>query len=475
MSLQRNIANLENQLSQLQNELLELRNAYEDEASADNDEPDISMIEHYARQASFVGHGCRNLTPFVLRRYCTFLAGAAVWLADKEKKIRQYYFISRIFYSCGQGELLADLIRDAQLISPADMEQFKSELSVDMQKVFLIDLLLMISMDGSTDEKQLEYFCEMYSFFFRKVQELSPIIRAVGAILTKDPKKIGGWTAQISIALIKCYFKDWKGISIVADFSSLVCAPEKDIIVCGARIYGRALYLDEIRKTNIRFVNCTFSEIPTMKAERTHVVLENCRFENCSGKNPDKFRYGSFYFNNAEIKHCKFINCQANEHERASCFIEIKSGSIEDTLFEKCSINAKPTVLTTNNGEYAFGAVLNIEEATVSGCEFRECKALCKESNGSTTRSGTQIWLHFGTISWTNLINQRLHMIYSLSGSIKDCSFIQCQTAEAECVGPRLESQKRNYLINTKSGTEENNRFRSCVAPEMVGSVKWEI
>lgn len=394
--LEKQILKLETQMITMSRSISELKDFVQKEQNG-KENFDIKKIEKYANQKKFKGHCTEELDEELAYKYCLLLAGAVELIKDREKRIRQYYFISRIFSVKSNRAFLEEMIQDANMISFSDMEILKEGISEEVRDLFLIDLLLMISFDGEVDSKQLEYFGEMTAFMEGKQNKLEQIAVLTKAVLEADLDLICSFASEFPVDTMFCYLSG----KVADSLKELEKIKGENAILYNALLTDKYIDIDHYGKKKIRFVNCEFTNISEIAASKTEVELVCCSFRACSG-NGDEWKvddrgrkYDSLIkMDKCIIGNCEFIMCS----DQGIYLIVINEGIIENTDFLNCSVR------------------INVSEHKVfiNKCKFQNCvvRDFQKEDVWIIGRSARP---------------KRNVCLSDTEKNIKNCEFINCK------------------------------------------------
>lgn len=457
-----------------------LDNLEKEQKGQEEQEIDITRIEQFARQSAFKLHFLRVYDEDVAVKYCTLLASYVRFAGSMEKKVKQYYFLSRILYSVNSSKGLEEVITGAELAGIKDFEIIMQELKNDI-KLFLFDILLMISLDGNIDEKQLSYFCETLAYTDMDRNDLECLCNVCSCVLSGDEYELYYYAYGFPIVKLSCYLPNPIKGEVVISLDELKKAKEMDVMVTGANIQNMELDLDTYGKKHLRFFNCKFENVSSIRGIKTEVVFEGCYFVDCkkeyelpepspSGLTTtyyanEKNEYALFSFVNADFVSCSFKRCSHINHNVATILLKMDSGKIEDCNFMSCSVGSSGGRIAGKNGSMIceYGALIYVDKVSVINTKYQNCIV---KGNGRKSLS-----LRSNVIRIFASDCQYLNLIYCNGGNIKGCEFLWC-----ECSGLSRDSMKRyNYLINSIGALERNNKFIECTASSNTGTAKWEI
>lgn len=427
-------------------------------------ESDIQRIEQIARQSAFNTHFLKECDEDVVAKYCTILASYVRFADNVEKKVKQYYFLSRILYNVSIHTGLEEIITNAGLVDSKDFEMMKQELGSNI-KLFVFDILLMISLDEEINEKQLSYFCETLAYANVKKKDMECMLQVCACVLSGREEELYQYASGFPIMEIFCYLRSPIKGGIVISLDAIEETKEKDIIVVGANIKNMELDLDIYGKKSLSFLNCRFKHISSIRGIKTKVTFENCYFKDCRKQQRVKsaaseyicalFSFADAYFKNCSFKRCHHITT----NQETTVLLKMDSGKIESCNFISCSVGCagKKRLKLFWVRYYVWGALICANNVSVKNTKYQGC--VVKENEGS----GGMYSRDFGA--------RYLHLIYCKGGNIEGCEFLSCV-----CSGLSKDDIKSyNYLINSIGAMEKENQFIECKADGNVGTAEWEI
>ena len=457
----------------------------EDLASTESNESvapsiDIKRIEQLARQSSYKLHFINSLDEDIIIKYCALLSSVVRLTDDTEKKVKQYYFIARILYGNKLTIAFDEIIMNAEMINISDFEFMKQELGADI-KVLLFDMLLAISMDGTMDDKQLDYICEVFAYVDLSKKDIEYILKVTSCVLKAEERSLFKYADGFPIAKLSCYLNKAIKCEVVTSWEEFIKSKDKVIIAVGLCIKNTELPIDEYKKKSIRFLNCKFENVSSISAADTKVEFEDCSFLDCQKKyelryadsisNREKSHlHALFEFNKAEFTNCIFEKCSHINNMEASEILKVNRGHIVDCVFQNCSIGTNSIVKETISTvyRYEYGAIIYAEKVSIVGCEFIRCVS---NGNGAKCHPLSCRLVFLGSGENFSSDYQYLHIVYCRGGNIEQCEFSGC-----ECNGLSNERTKRyNYLINSIGALERNNTYSNCIRTNDVGTAEWEI
>ncbi len=462
MKTEKKLLELEKEISQINVTFKELVHELHKEET--DQQIDFDKIIKYSKNKAFSNHYITTLDDALAYKFCFHLAGAVELLQGKEEKVRQYYFIARIIAASNAGLSLEHLTRDSRLISASDFEALYHALSQDGKLIFLINLLLMISFDGKINDAQLDYFCEMASFFAIGRDTLKQVFQTVKGLLTAQDL-FYDCAGSMPLNDVSCFLANNPYDFIVTRKAEIAsCAGEK-IIVCGIHFKNKELKIDHYRKTHITFRNCTFEKMTGIISSRTAVAFTGCRFLQCcenrietANADGDSSRPDLFSFRTAKLSNCYFEDCELVNKKGISILLNLEHGEICDSVFKNCRVSDEGVNLWGGEKRWNCATIIRGNKTLIRNCQFLSC---CAYSNNH----------YFLRHLFTD--NQCMHIVTNIKGTIEQCKFEGCKCIESH--GTSLNNANRYYyLINNIHGMEQDNVFERYDAKMPAGTIDWE-
>ena len=208
----------------------------------------FEKLQMLGRQAAFVSHYVGQLDEDLRNQYAAVLSSVVSWEEQTEKRIKQYYFIARILGSCQTERSLEELVRDANLISIKEFETLANGLGKRGQKMLLFDILLMITFQGDICEKQLDYFCEINTYFHTTEKELQSIYGLVNCILKAEERRIYRYAASFLLNDISCYLHHPIPGRVVTSVEEISQVNDTNIVICGVTFQNTEVWIDDYKK-----------------------------------------------------------------------------------------------------------------------------------------------------------------------------------------------------------------------------------
>ena len=462
----------------------------------------FEKLQMLGRQAAFVSHYVGQLDEDLRNQYAAVLSSVVSWEDQTEKRIKQYYFIARILGSCQTERSLEELVRDANLISIKEFETLANGLGKRGQKMLLFDILLMITFQGDICEKQLDYFCEINTYFHTAEKELQSIYGLVNCILKAEERRIYRYAASFPLNDISCYLHHPIPGRVVTSVEEISQVNDTNIVICGVTFQNTEVWIDDYQKEQVTFIECKFENVAYVGAEHTRVEIDQCGFSKCE-KNDEQYSKTNsidskrkskakalFAFSEAKIQNCYFEGCKLSndEEEGDRALLKVRSGLIKQCRFEECLIN----IMSSHDKE--FGTIVFLENARIEECGFTNCDAYGigrknphKEmvpdlyagmspgmSSDMPTALSSLVSSMFVSLSSRLSCDipseyQCMQIVFCKDGSVENCEFHGCM-----CGGLKGETTEiHNFIINAIGTMERNNTFTDCQAQANVGSAVW--
>ena len=425
----------------------------------------FEKLQMLGRQAAFVSHYVGQLDEDLRNQYAAVLSSVVSWEEQTEKRIKQYYFIARILGSCQTERSLEELVRDANLISIKEFETLANGLGKRGQKMLLFDILLMITFQGDICEKQLDYFCEINTYFHTTEKELQSIYGLVNCILKAEERGIYRSAASFPLNDISCYLHHPIPGRVVTSVEEISQVNDTNIVICGVTFQNTEVWIDDYQKEQVTFIECKFENVAYVVAEHTKVEMERCAFLQCSrdcevytesessGSTKRTKPKALFSFSGASIRDCRFEQCSLKNYSGKSVLLKVKSGVLEGCYFKECTLNVKSN--NTRSSWIENGAIIFVKNVKIKKCKIKACTS---EGEGYSS-----FLVHLAADY------QSMHTIFCEGGSIESCEFHECITGGLK----RDNTRTYNFIINAIGAMERNNTFTDCQAQANVGSAVW--
>lgn len=377
---------------------------------------DYEKIENYGKTKPLVCHAIGDLDRELRRKYLLLLV-AAVELADGfERRMRQLYFISRLYYSvekdCG---ILESLSQEAKMIEQSDIVRWNEQFPENYKDVLVTDLLLMCSLDGTIEDVQRNYFGEICTLFNYGERKINAVVSMCKAILLQNDDMLIDLIVEMDANLFKCYLNEYFEEKILFGLESLSENTDAVVVLANTDIgkTPKNLDFDAYGKKKIIFKNCRFTDTKPVIALKTECIFEKCVFQGYSyelehldwceiscywdyhDENeicPEKLSYlptrkgknGSvavegftyFYFRKAKFRMCEFRDIDISAEDwfggNEFTFIRIEESIIESCKFEKCRIKINTGTLSAYCTDMM--SIIHSNNSRIISCDFAECK-----------------------------------------------------------------------------------------------------
>lgn len=363
----------------------------------------LKSLEEYAHNKKLTGHILHQYSQEEAYRYCCMLASAVLLSNDEKKKSRQYFFLFRLYHTFFEQEIHEELLRDSQMISMKEWEKIAKNYDSDLMDHLLTDMLLMISLDGSPEQKQLEYFSETAAYLLPDVKRTKAYFGVVRAILSMDEEALLEMAKVIDINEFYPYLGKKSSYYIVADVVEIKNIKAKKIRIYRGEFsnYDGVWDLDQYKGKELLFDQCQFIKIEGIKAYEVKTKFEHCEFKECGisrkavgqeykrggGSSIEYYQYAegkqNVYFmelHNASLRNCSFEKCKVEGGGSDSGLIKVKDSEILSSRFLKCKIG-----IHANDPQ---GSLVISNHSVIEKCTFQECLI-----DGEVSRRDGSCWL----------------------------------------------------------------------------------
>lgn len=417
----------------------------------------LKSLEEYAHNKKFTGHILHQYSQEEAYRYCCMLASAVLLSNDEKKKSRQYFFLFRLYHTFFEQEIHEELLRDSQMISMKEWEKIAKNYDSDLIDHLLTDMLLMISLDGSPEQKQLEYFSETAAYLLPDVERTKAYFGVVRAILSMDEGALLEMAKVIDINEFYPYLGKKSSYYIVSDVAEIKKIKAKKIRIYRGEFsnYDGIWDLDQYKGKELLFDQCQFIKIEGIKAYEVKTKFEQCEFKECGisrkavgqeykrggGSSIEYYQYAegkqNVYFmelHNASIRNCSFEKCKVEGGGGASGLIKVKDSEILSSRFLECKIGIHA------NGPQ--GTLVISNHSDIEKCTFQECLI-----DGEDSRQYDESY--------------RLCMIRAFGGKLRE-------NVLEKCICNPQNTQKvlqTNYMVSCDSTCNiGENKYKECKA-----------
>lgn len=443
---------------------------------------DFTKMQNLGYRNRFVDHWTYKLDSDIRHDYEVLLCAMISLAENQENKICQYYFLTRVM---DKKDSLQETIQDAGVSIDEKLDILAEEFTSDQIKLVMFDLLLMISMKGNLEEKQLDYFCELQSYFSVDKKQMEAIFRATSCVLKQNTSEIFECAKDFPIKSIVCYLPIKMDYDIVTSIRKLDTVRSDSVVAFGIEFNNMEINIDDYHVKEIKFLKCTFQNCSKIYANIVGTEFEQCIFDSCCKKNSEEAVFVDFEIDNEKacgmqdgfvklkdictsiieidrgrFENCRFINCQNLNNALCSSILRINKGDIQHCNFDGCRVEAQVVYYDYGGERYNFASVLYGKNLHIKDTSFNSCISFGNGVHSNTVK---------GDIYGAE--NQYLHIVFLDNGSIEQSNFSQCI-----CDGVEVVCMKQyNYLINEKNVMIKEVTYSNCKATENVGTAKWRI
>lgn len=440
-------ARLENQFVDMQRTLEKIKEkiSYKNQAAID-----FNHLEKEAANNSIAHHPISQSDKELVYRYCLALALIAETSGDNETRIKQYYYIFRVYHASYDDFICEELLRDVKLVSLDGLDFIKENYSLEQLENFFVDLLLLCII-GNKQDKQMDLFCELAAFLGMTAKQLNLVCLITKAILEKDEEALLEIAREKDINAYYPYFGCIPKYYVVSKISDINSVSGDCVLVFGEKIQdiNEIMDFDDYDKKEIYFKNCCFDNILGIKSKKTSLHFIGCRFENCKQEKLKKSGWGNLRYengnptahfmecNNAQITNTVFDSCTLLGIGQNSSVFEFKNSVITECKFSNCSIG----VSVHHN---ATGSVIHAVDTSIVNCEITGCSAYGEGNYGQ-----------FDTF--------HMRIVSIQQGRITDTKFVNCDS-DSQYVSDRTDD---DYILVFNDRCKEiNNEFINCKAEQ---------
>ena len=389
----------------------------EKQDNANTDDIDLKEIWFSAKARPFQGHLVSTLEEFEARRHLLVLSSLIALTENSEKRTMQIRFLARILASCKNVTLeLQALVADGKLMQTELLDKLQEITSEGMKVSLLIDLLLMVYLDGEAEERQMDYIIEMMAWMGFDRTKITAIATIVKGILEQDDEIVLKQNNYINVQGATCYLKNSIDGVLVNDLTEAKTVQAKKIIFYGVEWTAiPMIQMDEYQAEIIEFRNCVFTGIQGIFNKTKKVILENCSFKEC------KVQENLLCMKNAVINGCKFNEistlCSTQKYLIVLGDSQLINTKFTNILIQHNSNHPYGGFIRTKNCEMmqlsierlttksdtcpSYRSVIDITEGKVFDCRVNQC-SLSEKS--------------FLFEYWRNVIRQDIH-VKSISSS----------------------------------------------------------
>lgn len=239
----------------------------------------LRRIDEAAKKNAFWGHIIQEMDETLAGAYCTCLLGATDIIEDIDTKIIQYGFVAKIYHSQYQKEFLENAIRDAKLISANSLKNFVESLTDKQKKAFMLDLLMLITLPKDLDDRQMNYWSEIYTALDLPEEDIKKYIGIVQDIFAENDAKLFCDLGGMPVEIIRGYLHIGREVCVIDHEEQLQQGKGKVVILVGETIdrKGQMWNVDEYEAESITFAACTFQHVSGILIKSTkYVCVQNC-------------------------------------------------------------------------------------------------------------------------------------------------------------------------------------------------------
>lgn len=403
----------------------------------------LKSLEEYAHNKKFTGHILHQYSQEEAYHYCCMLASAVLLSNDEKKKSRQYFFLFRLYHTFFDQEIHEELLRDSQMISMKEWEKIAKNYDSDLMDHLLTDMLLMISLDGSPEQKQLEYFSETAAYLLPDVERTKAYFGVVRAILSMDEGALLEMAKVIDINEFYPYLGKKSSYYIVSDVAEIKKIKAKKIRIYRGEFsnYDGVWDLDQYKGKELFFDQCQFIKIEGIKGYEVKTKFEQCEFKEC-GISLEMTENNSAVKNSSKASHSSLIGEVAwhkvdpnleepyryPEGKKDYYFMDMHNTTIINCNFEQCKVEG---------GDDQSG-LIRIESSKMCSCQFSECN----------------VGIHAGYPKGA--------VIVSIDSTIEKCLVQNC-TIYGEGNDTSYHQYYEIDIVKAFQGTIKNNLFKNCM------------
>lgn len=461
------------QLEKIEAELARIIHMVDELKTEENVGNDIDLEEIY-RQAGakvWTGHVITSGDEMTKRSYLSVLMGCAGLAEQMDRKIGQYYFVARILRGVSDKLTMEKLLQESRLLNGKVYEHLREALSEEQVQALLLDLCVMVSMTGEIEERQQIFLGECFAMFGVSKEQIRNLLVIAKGVLRQEYSQIYNCWNKLPAVCSLHYFKDLFPGIVVQSLEDIPKNPVQNIVVIDIDFDQGTLEIDKLfQASRVSFLGCIFSKVSQIAAINTECCFYGCNFLECKNQDEKNGSRALIYLKKeAQVRKCKFYQCENKNHSDASVVLWMNAGEIENCLFENCVA----MVDWEQNSKYA--AILFAENAEIKNCRFRDCVSVGLWGNDFAVEL-------FSTNEYRELLNNLKldksvvmeleevgmpmdvfgkNIVYMKKSTMKFCVFEHCR-------GSIL-------LINTENGCVSNTTYIGCDVIENIGNMRWKI
>jgi uncharacterized protein YjbI with pentapeptide repeats len=325
-------------------------------------EVDLEEIWFSAKNRSFENHGITKLDVEEARNYLLLLAGLIALADDAEKRLGQIRFLARVIAGYKNAEInLKDIINGGLLLQKKNLDKLQEIRNHDVIICLLVDMLLMVYLDGNICAEQLDYVVEIIAVLGIRRDEVEAIGNVVKGILKQEDDLIISQSQYLDISNFNCY-KKTPIVIVVRDLEKAKKVKTEKIIFRNMEWERLStINIDEYSAKTVEFSNCTFIGLSGMICKSKKLILSDCSFKD------SVLEENMFILANAEISNCEFVNLRTTG-SRTKHLIYLLNSQVNDCQFSKITIQ--------HNIFSPYGGVLKSENCVLKNSTFDHIETL---------------------------------------------------------------------------------------------------
>ena len=362
----------------------------EQQDEANTEDIDFRKIELSAKSRPFEHHCIDELDEDEARSYLLILSGLIALADNTEKKIMQFSFLARIIAGYKKAEIsLKDIVTSGSLVQEKNIDELQ-KIENENEKIYLlIDLMLLVYLDGNIAERQLDYTVEIMTVLGIDRVKIKAVGNVVKGVLEQNDGLVFAQSVKIDITGVCCYMKNLRPDGVtVYDLEKAKSVKASKIIFEGLAWKGISrINIDEYKAEIVEFDNCTFQNIEGVTCFSKKVVFKDCKFTDCeveenlfilknaiiSGtlfrniKTCDSKCEYLFYLYKCEVTNSKFISININHNWKSPYggFFNCKDCALINIVFQK--------IKTSSSGDRAYRKVIVIDGGKIMNCILEDC------------------------------------------------------------------------------------------------------
>jgi hypothetical protein len=412
--------------------LIRLKKASQAETAPREDEAE--RVRALAKKHPIRGHILCSSDEYVRGLYMAALCSLINREADAEKRGEAMLLAARILAAFDQNADLRTHISAAMKIDAEFIANFAESVKGNTAVAFAADALLLASVGGSADKSVSELAAEYIALSGIGADLLSDICALVEGILRQDDAAVLK-TERVDLNLFVEYMRDAPKGYIARD-PARAKGVEGDLLITNAKIanLSEVIDLDQYKAKSITFYACRFSNIRGIIGGEPTVCFEKCDFED------NNISECLIKIETCNIENCRFINCKGNVNLFCSFLIDIKKGSIKDSIFEQCEMKATGR---KDDVKKVTGGIVALQGGKITNCRFLRCKA-----RGSSDY----------------ISNYYIYVVKLVRAIIEGSEFTECRASDGGGSNRYYTSTSNNYILALSDSTDNNTIFNACEA-----------